>query len=284
MYHAGLILEGGGMKGAYTSGVLDFFLDKGLTFDHCYGVSAGSINLCSYLSKQRRRGFRSLTEYMGNDHVVGLYSLLKEGNMINSEFAYEIVPKYLLPFDRETFEAYSGKAYAVAANIETGEAEYLPMRKMEEALEAIKASSALPLVFKTVEINGKKYLDGGLADSIPIKRSVLEGNKKHVVILTKEEGYIREPSKQLGLIKMRYFRYPKVAEIIKNRHTEYNNTMKYIKRLEEKGEVFLIQPKVKNDVSRLEKDEKKMEELYQTGYHDAAEKYEALLHFLERNE
>lgn len=282
MYQAGLVLEGGGMKGAYTSGVLDFFLEKNLEFSSCYGVSAGAANLCSFLSKQKRRGFRSLTEYMGNKRISGWYSMVTNGNIIDPDFTYDLVPNYLLPFDRKTYEKYEGKAYAVVTNVETGKAEYLSMKKVDQAMEAVKASTALPLVFQMVTINGKKYLDGGLADSIPIQRSILEGNKKNVIVLTKEEGYIRKPSENLNLIRLRYYKYPKVYEVMKERHLAYNETMEYIRLLQKEGKVFVLQPKEKNEISRLEKDSKKMEELYQRGYEDAKNKYDALQEFLIR--
>ena len=282
MYQAGLVLEGGGMKGTYTSGVLDFFLEKNLEFSSCYGVSAGAANLCSFLSKQKRRGFRSLTEYMGNKRISGWYSMVTNGNIIDPDFTYDLVPNYLLPFDRKTYEKYEGKAYAVVTNVETGKAEYLSMKEVDQAMEAVKASTALPLVFQMVTINGRKYLDGGLADSIPIQRSSLEGNKKNVIVLTKEEGYIRKPSENLNLIRLRYYKYPKVYEVMKERHLAYNETMEYIRLLQKEGKVFVLQPKEKNEISRLEKDSKKMEELYQRGYEDAKNKYDALQEFLIR--
>lgn len=280
MYQAGLVLEGGGMKGAYTSGVLDYFLEKEMEFSHCYGVSAGAVNLCSFLSKQKKRGFKSLTEYMGNSRYCGLYSLITDGNIVNSQFSYDLVPNYLLPFDRQTYEKYEGKAYAVVMNIVTGEPEYLSIKKMPQGLKIIQASTALPLMFQTVEIDGKLYLDGGIADAIPIRKSILDGNRKNVVILTKEVGYVRKPATGLNLIKMRYHKYPKIYEVMKERHNAYNETMEYLKRLEKEGLVFLIQPKVKNNVSRLEKDEDKMKALYESGYADAKERYEELIRFL----
>ena len=280
MYHAGLILEGGGMKGAYTSGVLDYFLEKELEFSSCYGVSSGAVNLCSFLSKQKKRGFKSLTGYMGNSRYCGLYSLITDGNIVNSQFSMDLIPNYLLPFDRETYEKYTGKAYAVATNIETGEPEYLPMRKMPKDLRVVQASTALPLVFQTVAVNGKLYLDGGIADSIPIRKSILDGNEKNVIILTKEAGYLRKPATGLSLIRMRYYKYPKIYEVMKERHTTYNETMEYIRRLEKEGKVFVIQPKMKSDVGRLEKNEEKMQALYNTGYEDARECFDALLTFL----
>lgn len=280
MYQAGLVLEGGGMKGAYTSGVLDYFLEKELEFSSCYGVSSGAVNLCSFLSKQKKRGFKSLTGYMGNSRYCGLYSLITDGNIVNSQYSMDLIPNYLLPFDRETYEKYTGKAYAVVTNIETGEAEYLLMKNMPKDLRAVQASTALPLVFQTVDINGKLYLDGGIADAIPIQKSILDGNRKNVIILTKEVGYVREPATGLSLIRMRYHKYPKIYEVMKERHNTYNETMEYIRRLEKEGKAFVIQPKVKSNVGRLEKDEEKMQDLYDDGYRDAKECFERLMTFL----
>lgn len=280
MYQAGLVLEGGGMKGAYTSGVLDFFLEKEIEFSHCYGVSAGAVNLCSYLSKQKKRGFKSLTEYMGNKRYCGLYSMITDGNIINSQYGYDLIPNYLLPFDWKTYGDYKGKAYVVVTNVETGKAEYLSLSDTPDALKRVQASAALPFVFKVVEMEGKRYLDGGLSDGIPIQKSILDGNRKNVVILTKEVGYVRKPSSALGLIRMRYHKYPELYRVMKERHTSYNETMEYLKRLEKEGKVFLIQPKEKNEVARLERDEKKMQALYQCGYEDAKEKYASLTDYL----
>ena len=283
MIQAGLILEGGGMKGTYTAGVLDFFLEKNLEFSSCYGVSAGAVNLCSYLSKQKGRGYRSLTEYMGNSRICGWHSLLTEGNIINSKFAYDLIPKYLLPFDSKTYERYEGKVFAVVTNVETGQAEYLSMKEAQQAMIAVQASTALPLVSKIVNIDGKKYLDGGLADPIPIRKSVIDGNKKNIIILTKEKGYVRKAASNGSLIKLRYYKYPKIYEVMKDHHISYNETMEYIKRLEKEGKAFVIQPKEKNNISRLEKDKNKMKVLYETGYQDAKNKYESLMNFLEKS-
>ena len=280
MYQAGLILEGGGMKGAYSAGVLDFFLEQEIEFSSCYGVSAGAIVLCSFLSKQKKRGFRSLTEYIGNEKICGLYSLVTEGNIVSSKFAYDLVPNYLLPFDSETFDAYQGKAYAVATDVETGKAAYLPMKKTTEAFKAVQASSSLPLVSRMVSVGGRKYLDGGLADSIPIQRSILDGNKKNVVILTKEKGYVRQPANNLKLLKLRYGKYPKIYECMKERHNTYNETMDYIHRLEAEGKVFIIQAQERLGLEILDKDENKLKAAYEMGYEDAKNHFPNLTEYL----
>ena len=170
MYQAGLVLEGGAMKGVYTAGVLDFFLDAGIDFAKCYGVSAGACCLCSYLSRQKGRQYSVFTDYLEDKNYWGLSSLLRTGDYFNVQMCYHDIPERLNPFDYETFDKNPSKGYAVVTNIETGLAEYLPMKNMRRDIEAVRASASMPLVSRPVEINGKMYLDGGLADSIPLLR------------------------------------------------------------------------------------------------------------------
>lgn len=281
MYQAGLILEGGGMKGAYTAGVLDFFLDKGIEFSRVYGVSAGAIHMCSYLSKQRGRSIDIWLKYGADKRYCSVESLIFTGDLFNVNMCYNLIPEKLNPFDNEAYLRYEGKAYAVVTNIETGKPEYLRVRDGKADINMIRASASLPLVSRNVEINGKLYLDGGISDAVPIQKSILDGNTKNIVILTKEEGYVRKPSTQLGLIKMRYRKFPQVYKLMKNRHTEYNNMMDYLYRQQDNGQAFVIRPKKASDVGRLEKDPGKLQALYQEGYDDAAACYENMIHYLE---
>lgn len=282
MYQAGLVLEGGAMKGIYTAGVLDFFLDKEIDFSSCYGVSAGSCNMCSYLSKQRKRGYRVNINYLGNKRYCSMYSLLTTGDLFGKDMCYDLIPNYLDPYDFETFNQYEGKAYAVVTNIRTGEAEYLQLKDMHEDILAVRASSSMPLVSRNVKIGNEVYLDGGISDSIPIKKSIRDGNQKNVVVLTKEIGFRREPASasQLALIKARYVRYPKVYELMKARDRIYNATLDFLEEQEKNGKVFVIRPQKKSAVSRVEKDEKKLKALYEEGYRDAQACYMELLEYL----
>ncbi|MGN1181250.1 MAG: patatin family protein [Suilimivivens sp.] len=281
MYQAGLVLEGGGMKGVYSSGALDFFLDKGLEFSSCYGVSAGACSLCSFLSKQRGRAYHTNVDYLQDKNYCSLYSLLKTGDLFGVDMCYHQIPEKLNPYDNETFEKYQGKFYSVVTNIETGCPEYIHIKNMRTDIEAIRASASLPLVSRNVEINGKLYLDGGISDAIPLRRSMKDGNRKNVVIMTKEVGYRRQPAFALSLMRIRYRKYPKVYELMKNRHIVYNETLDFLAEEVKKGTVFLIQPKVKSDVGRIEKDERKLKALYEEGYAEAGACYEKLIKFLE---
>lgn len=282
MYQAGLVLEGGGLKGVYTAGVLDFFLDKGIEFSSCYGVSAGACNLCSFLSKQQGRAYHVSVDYLDDKNYCSAYSLLKTGDLFGAEMCYHKIPDELYPYDYDTYNQYQGVFYSVVTNIETGQPEYIPIKDMKEDIEAVRASASLPLVSRNVSYQGKLYLDGGISDAIPLRKSVEDGNNKHVVVMTKEVGYRRKPSSMTSLIKLRYRKYPRVYELMKNRHIAYNETLDFIEEQVKAGSTFLIQPKIKSDVGRIEKDRNKLKALYEEGYKEAAECYEDLLKFLEK--
>ena len=283
MYQAGLVLEGGGMKGMYTAGVLDFFLEKGIEFSRVYGVSAGACHMCSYLSKQKGRARDIGLDYLHTADYCGVKSLLTTGDLFNAKFCYELIPDYLNPYDYAAFEKYEGKAFAVVTNIVTGRPEYLRLCDMKKDIIAVRASASLPLVSKNVKIGKGLYLDGGISDAIPIRKSVMDGNRKNIVIMTKEEGYRRKEASaaSLGLIKMRYLKYPKIYELMQRRHISYNDTLDYLEKAINEGTAFVIRPSKKSDVGRIEKDEEKLKILYQQGYNDAAGQYEQLLNYLE---
>lgn len=281
MYQAGLVLEGGGMKGVYTAGVLDFFLDKGIEFSSVYGVSAGACCMCSYLSKQRGRALDVNIDYLDSRKYCSVESLLTTGDLFNVDMCYHLIPDYLNPYDNETFEKYQGKAYSVATDIVTGRPEYFRIHDMRKDIDKVRASASLPLVSRNVKIDGRYYLDGGISDAIPLQKSVMDGNRKNVVVMTKEIGFVRKPTTQLALIKARYFNYPKVAELMAERHINYNEQVAYIERQKAEGGAFVIRPKRKSNVGRVEKDVEKLKALYTEGYEDAAECYEALTAYLE---
>ena len=280
MYQAGLILEGGGMKGIYTCGVLDFFMEKDVLFSDCYGVSAGACHMCSYLSRQKGRAYHVGIDYLECRDYCSVRSLLRTGDLFNNDFCYDLIPHYLNPYDYEGFRKYEGKAYAVATDIVTGKPEYIRLYDMEEGIQAVRASSSLPLVSRNVTIGGRKYLDGALSDSIPIRKAQADGNRKNVVILTKAVGYRKERSSALPLIRAAYARYPKVYELMKNRHISYNETLDYLEEQEKRGKVFVIRPQKESGIGRIEKDKEKLKALYEQGYCEAQERYEEMLAYL----
>lgn len=267
------------MKGIYTAGVLEFFLDKEIEFASCYGVSAGVCHLCSFLSKQKKRAYRVAVNYLDNKRYCGMFSLLTTGDLFGTDMCYDLIPNYLDPYDFETFGKYEGKAYAVVTNIRTGKAEYMQLKDMHEDILAVRASSSMPLVSRKVKIGEEYYLDGGLADSIPIARSIDDGNEKNVVIMTKETGFRRGPSPPWQRSR-RYARYPKVYELMKTRDQQYNETLDFLEEMEKEGKAFIIRPKRKSAVGRVEKDKRKLDALYEEGYRDAEECYLELLEYL----
>ena len=277
---AGLILEGGGMRGVYTAGVLDFFIDNNLYFSDIYGVSAGACHMCSYISQQKERAYRVNVDYLEDKNYCSMYSLLTTGDLFGAEMCYDKIPNELDPYDYEAFGRYKGNAYAVVTNIETGKAEYIRMEDMHKDIIAIQASASLPLVSKNVYINGVPCLDGGVADAIPIMKSLQDGNKKNVVIMTKEVGYRRKPSSNMTAIRLRYRKYPELVKDMERRHIVYNKTLDFLEEHEKKGHIFVIRPKEDCGVGRIEKDKDKLRTLYQMGYDDAKASFEDLKKYL----
>lgn len=277
----GLVLEGGGMRGAFTAGVLDFFLDKDISFDTCMGVSAGACHACSYLSKQRRRGFETNVDYLEEDEYCSLKSLLKTGDLFGADMCYKKIPDQLNPYDYEAYNQNTTKFYAVVTNCRTGEAEYKEVGDMHRGIYYVRASSSLPLVSRTVWIRKQPYLDGGIGDSIPIRKSQQLGNQKNVVVLTRDRDYRKGPNKIMPLIRLRYQReFPKLVERLQDRHVRYNQTLDYLYQEEKKGNVMIICPSQPVEIGRIEKDREKLEQLYEKGYQEAQKQYDKLKEFL----
>ena len=281
MIEAGLVVEGGGMRGVYTAGVLDYFMEKNLYFDDCYGVSAGACHISSYVSKQIGRSMKVTLDYINDKRYCSVNSLIKTGDMFGVEMLYDLIPNKLELYDYDTFNKFKGNFYSVVTNCKTGKAEYMKIKDMKKDIIAVRASSSLPLLSRIVEINGKEYLDGGITDSIPIKKSIKDGHKKNVVILTRDKTYRKSKPKFLSFFKLKYKKYPNLVKAIENRYKMYNETLDFIEEEKAKNKVFIIQPKLPVKISRIEKDKDKLKELYDQGYEDAKELYEDLMKFLE---
>lgn len=281
MIEAGLVVEGGGMRGVYTAGVLDYFMEKNLYFDDCYGVSAGACHISSYVSKQIGRSIKVTLDYINDKRYCSVNSLIKTGDMFGVEMLYDLIPNKLELYDYDTFNKFKGNFYSVVTNCKTGKAEYIKIKDMKKDIIAVRASSSLPLLSRIVEINGKEYLDGGITDSIPIKKSIKDGHKKNVVILTRDKTYRKSKPKFLSFFKLKYKKYPNLVKAIENRYKIYNETLDFLEEEKAKNKVFIIQPKLPVKISRIEKDKDKLKELYDQGYEDAKEIYEDLMKFLE---
>ena len=281
MIEAGLVVEGGGMRGVYTAGVLDYFMEKNLYFDDCYGVSAGACHISSYVSKQIGRSIKVTLDYINDKRYCSVNSLIKTGDMFGVEMLYDLIPNKLELYDYDTFNKFKGNFYSVVTNCKTGKAEYIKIKDMKKDIIAVRASSSLPLLSRIVEINGKEYLDGGITDSIPIKKSIKDGHKKNVVILKRDKNYRKSKPKFLSFFKLKYNKYPNLVKAIENRYKIYNETLYFIEEETANNKVFIIQPKLPVKISRIEKDKDKLKALYNQGYEDAKEIYEDLMKFLE---
>ncbi len=284
MIDGGLVLEGGGMKGLFTAGVLDFLMDKKIMFSSIYGVSAGACHMTSYISGQRGRAFDISVDYLDTRWYCGVPSLLATGNLFNTDIAYGLVPNTLNPFDHEAYEKYEGSAYAVVTDVETGKPEYMRLKSCRgKNMDKLRASASLPLVANMVLVGGRKYLDGGLSDAIPIERSVMSGNDKNLVILTKEVGYVRKPipAYELAMLKLRYAAYPQVWRLMQDRDIRYNEQLKFLSQMEKDGKAFVIRPQEKSDTKRIDKNPEHLKNLYNEGYTEAERNYEKLVEYFE---
>ena len=263
----GLVLEGGAMRGMYTAGVLDTFLDNNIEVDGIIGVSAGVLFGVNYLSKQRGRVIRYNKKYCRDKRYMGLYSLLTTGNIINKDFSFYEIPYKLDIFDDDTFSKSNTDFYATISNIETGLPEYVKLDKILEQMEVLRATSAMPFVSKMVELESGKYLDGGVADSIPIDKCKELGYEKIVVILTRPIEY-RKKKQNKFMTKLKYNKYPNLVKLINNRYKNYNASVEKIIDLENKKEIFVIRPSKTLKIKRIEKDANKLQEMYDLGIED----------------
>lgn len=283
MENIGLVLEGGGIRGVYTSGILDYFLEKNLEFKYIIGVSAGAIYSASYISKQEKRNLNIFMKYITDERYMGFKHFFKTGNYINLDFAYTKMTYELEPFSYEEF-VKNDVVYKIGAfNCETGKTDFFEKKNIkneEELLKDLMASGCLPFLLKETIINNKVYLDGGIASPIPIYTSILDGNEYNVIILTEPKGYKKYPLKARSLIKIYYKKYPAVSKALLNRHIVYNRTLKNIEKLEKIGKAFVFRPSSEVGVGRLEKDTEKIKRLYNLGRKDAEKNYEKLIFWL----
>lgn len=275
----GLVLEGGGVRGIYTAGILDVFFDNKITFDGVAGTSAGAVHGCSFLSGQRGRSIRYYMNYCKDPRFMSIRSWIKTGNVVETEFSYHTLPEQLDVYDFEAFKQNKTDFYAVCTNVESGKAEYVKITDMKEQIDAIRASASLPYFSKIVEFDGKKYLDGGCSEAIPLFGFMNRGFDKNVVVLTRPEDYVKKPEFK-GLEKIVYRKYPNFVSLLRKRHEIYNETVKQIAELEKEGRVFVIRPKEPLPAGRMEHNPEIIKKTYDLGVNDAKESLSTLIEFL----
>ncbi|HDR0626068.1 TPA: patatin family protein [Pasteurella multocida] len=277
----GLVLEGGGMRAMFTAGVLDVFLTENVQVDGIVAVSAGVLFGVNYPAKQYGRALRYNKKYLNDKRYMGWHSLLTTGNIVNKDFAFYELPFTLDPFDAETFRQSKIDFYATLTNVQTGEAEYAKLDDVFNEMEVLRATSAMPFVSKMVEINGQYYLDGGIADSIPLKKCQALGYDKIIVVLTRPLEYRKKPTPS-WIFNLFYRDYPHLVEKLKTRYQNYNDTVEEIIRLNNNKDIFVIRPSHHLPIDRIEKDVEKVQAMYDLGITDAKREMAALKAFLSR--
>ena len=262
----GLIMEGGAMRGMFTAGVLDVLMENGLVTDGAIGVSAGAVFGCNYKSHQIGRVIRYNTEYCNDKRYASFKNLVKTGNLYSEQFCYHEVPERLDPFDEAAFAASPMDFFVVCTDVKTGEPIYHKCRTGDaEDVRWMEASASMPLAAKIVKIGHYGLLDGGVADSIPVRFFESIGYKRNLIILTQPKGYTKKKNKFLPAIRARYFRYPAFVEAVADRHERYNETLSYISMLEQAGKDYVIRPPIPLEIGAMERDPAQLRRVYETG-------------------
>ncbi len=275
VWDAGLVLEGGGMRGIFSSGVLNYFMEKEWQFNNIFAVSAGCLNACNYLLGRKNFVYDRLQD---DSFVNGFISLknMRKGNIFDLD--------RLLPtlYDHEEEKKISGKLYTILTDVKSGEAVCMKINNYKKDKNIILASAAFPYVSAMVSIQGQKFLDGSLTSPVPLKESINKGNKKNLVILTRNRGYCKKRSRIAALLSNRYWQYPELRKNIINRYKNYNNCIRNVLETEKSGNTFIIQPQKPLTVSRMSHDISGMMELYREGYEEARCQYNNILEFLSK--
>ena len=268
----GLVLEGGGMRGLFSAGVMDVMMEHFIRFDGIVGVSAGASFGCNYKSHQVGRVLRYNVRFKDDPRYMGLRSLLRTGDLVAAEFSYHTLPKELDVFDFEAYNNDPAEFHVVCTDVETGEPVYHRLDQMnDEGLEWIRASASMPLVSKPVSIGGKLLLDGGISDSIPLRYFQEQGFERNLVILTQPKGFYKKKTKLMPLFHLFASRYPAIVEAMSRRHLMYNEELAYLEEQERLGQILLIYPQDALPIGRTEQNEQKMRHIYAMGRAKAEE-------------
>lgn len=280
----GLVLEGGGTRGAYTAGVLDVLAKAQVEFPAVYGISAGACNALSWISKQPGRNLEIFSYFVPTDAYVSRKNLLRSGNVFGFDYIFGKMFHKEIPFDYQTFFESPIRFRVGATDVETGQAVFFEKEDIDEKMDVIRASSALPFLSKMVTIQGRKYMDGGISMSIPVQQSICDGNRFHVVVLTRDASYVRKgkPDFPKVLIQMKYRKYPNFVRTLLNRPKEYREELAYCKKLEEKGKAIVLRPSVPITIGRCEKDAEKLVAVYELGVQDCQARLEEIKTFVEK--
>lgn len=277
----GLVLEGGAMRGMFSAGILDVMMERGIPFDGIMGVSAGAVFGCNYKSNQPGRVLRYNLRFCQDPRYCSFRSYLKTGDLYGADFCYRAIPDELDPFDTETYRNSPIDFYVVGADVETGLPVYHNCRDGgKEDLQWFRASASMPLAAQVVEVGGYRLLDGGMADSIPVKKMEDLGYEKNVVVLTQPLGFVKEKNSALPLMRIALRKYPKLLETMAHRHERYNETTAYIREQERKGNLFVLRPEAPLEIGKVEHDREKIQAVYDLGRNVMEKRLDALREYL----
>lgn len=262
----GLVLEGGAMRGLWTAGITDVMMEHDIWPDGLIGVSAGAAFGCNYKSRQIGRAIRYNMRFAKDSRYSGIRSLLTTGDYFNAEFDYHIVPKQYEIYDDDAFNHNPMEFIVVCTDVETGEAVYQPLTEANyDTYEWIRASASMPLVSKVVSIQGRKLLDGGVADSIPLTYTESRGYDRNVVVLTQPLGYQKEHNRLMPLMRFALRRYPEMIKALDYRHIMYNKQLEYVAQAEREGRCLVIRPDTKIPIGHISHNPQQMQHVYQIG-------------------
>ncbi|MCM1507680.1 MAG: patatin family protein [Ruminococcus flavefaciens] len=277
----GLVMEGGAMRGMFTAGVTDVFMEAGIEFDGAVGVSAGAAFGCNYKSNQPGRVIRYNSRFCNDKRFCSVWSLIRTGDIFGADFCYHEIPDKLDVFDRETFSRSPMEFYIVCTDAETGKPIYHRMAKADYTeMEWLRGSASMPLVSRVVEVGGRKLLDGGISDSIPLKFMEKSGYNKNIVILTQPRDYVKKPSSMAKNFKFMLRKYPNLINAMNNRHKMYNAELNYIRKSEQTGKAFVVAPPEKLPVGHIEHNPDVLREVYRIGRNTANECLDRLVSFM----
>ena len=281
MKNSCIVLEGGGLRGAFTSGVLEYFLENNVTFDRVVGVSAGACVGASYISKQIGRNRKVNVEYPSDKRYMGFRHLITTGSYFNMKFVFEEIPNQLVPFDEQAFYKNPSEFDVIATSLDDGQSVVFSRKDFKNISlnKALVASSSIPMLAKPVDINGRLYFDGGVSDSIPVKYA-LSRHEKAVVVLTRPRGYRKEKLSNKLLYEVTFRKYPEFLKVLLSRNEEYNQTLDFCDQMEKEGKLFIIAPSPEFMIGRTEQNFEKRLNLYNHGYMLGCQEFENMKAFL----
>ncbi|WP_332694765.1 patatin-like phospholipase family protein [Halalkalibacter lacteus] len=283
MDQTGLVLEGGGMRGLYTAGVLEYFMEQDLYFPYVIGVSAGACMAATYLSRQKGRNKKVNVDLVSDPRFLSFRNYIARREIFGMDFLFDLIPNQIVPYDFHTYLEGKEQFVVVATDCHTGKSTYYHKKEVgSDLLTVLRASSSLPFIARTVTYNGSELLDGGLSDPIPVKKAQQDGFKKNVIIMTKEARDRLQRSKWSRVMPVMCRKYPKVAPLLQERYKLYNDTLRYIESEKKKGSLYVLQPSKDIAVKRIEREQSKLLALFDLGYDDAKHHYDQLKEFIEK--